>query len=166
MCQIWIAGWCRYTDRKFDFWCAVQRRGVSAGATPARQADTFQPEGIGAASGGNDTAEASGVEGPLRDLPRVQAVIPINVIEASKRIMREPTRPKYGEGCQSVRPKPGYGRTLWGQDTRRGKDDGMYTKEHQRNTGDPMRSGCVSPNRQAARPRPGRMGSRIGPWYR
>jgi hypothetical protein len=42
----------------------VKRRCVSAGVTPARQAGTFQPEGIGAVSGGNDTAEASGVESP------------------------------------------------------------------------------------------------------
>ena len=60
----------------------------------------------------------------------MQAVIPINVIEASKSLMREPTRRKYGEGCQSGGPKPGYGRTLRGQDARRGKDDGMHTKEH------------------------------------
>ena len=90
----------------------------------------------------------------------------MNVMEASKSLMREPTRRKYGEGCQSARPKPGYGRTLWGPDARRGKDDGMHTKEHKTQHGISQRSGRVSPNRQSVRTRPGRVGSRIGPWYR
>jgi hypothetical protein len=50
-----------FAESKFP--CAVKRRGVSAGVTPARpprQASTFQPEGSGAVSGGNDTAEACG----------------------------------------------------------------------------------------------------------
>jgi len=55
---------------------------------------------------------------------------------------------------------------LKGRDIRRGKDDGMYTKEHKTQHGISQRSGRVTPNWHSARSRPGRVGSRIGPWYR
>src|ERR1700675_626567 len=49
--------------------------------------------------GGNEAVEAFGVEGPSRDLAIVQAVTRVNVEQASKWVMRKPTRPKHGEGC-------------------------------------------------------------------
>ena len=49
--------------------------------------------------GGNEIVEAFGVEGPSRDLAIMQAVTRVNVEQASKRVMREPTRRDYGEGC-------------------------------------------------------------------
>jgi hypothetical protein len=49
--------------------------------------------------GGNEVVEAFGVEGPLRDLAIMQAVTRVNVEQASKWLMRKPTRRKGGEGC-------------------------------------------------------------------
>ncbi len=49
--------------------------------------------------GGNEIVEAFGVEGPSRDLAIMQAVTRVNVEQASKWVMRKPTRLEYGEGC-------------------------------------------------------------------
>ena len=55
---------------------------------------TFAPAGSNRSSrGGNEATGAFGVEGPLRDLAIVQAVMRVNVEQASKRAMRKPTRP-------------------------------------------------------------------------
>ena len=40
-------------ENQINFPCAVKKRCVSAGVTPARQASMFQAEGIGAVSGGD-----------------------------------------------------------------------------------------------------------------
>ena len=54
---------------------------------------TFAPAGSNWSSrGGNEAAEASGVEGPVRDLATMQAVMRMNTEQASKRVMRKPTR--------------------------------------------------------------------------
>ena len=44
-----------------------------------------------------------------------------------------------------------YRRTLWGQVVRRGKDDGMYTKEHKTQHGISQRSGRLTPPEPAVR---------------
>jgi hypothetical protein len=48
--------------------------------------------------GGDEAIEAFGVEGPSRDLAIMQAVTRVNVEQASKEMMRKPTRRHYGEG--------------------------------------------------------------------
>jgi len=54
---------------------------------------TFAPAGSNWSSrGGNEAAEASGVEGLVRDLATMQAVMRMNTEQASKRVMRKPTR--------------------------------------------------------------------------
>ena len=59
----------------------------------------FVPTGSNWSSrGGNEAAEASGVEGSLRDLANMQAVMRVNTEQASKSSMRKPTRLNYGEG--------------------------------------------------------------------
>ena len=54
---------------------------------------TFVPTGSNwSRRGGNEAAEASGVEGLVRDLATMQAVMRMNTEQASKRVMRKPTR--------------------------------------------------------------------------
>jgi hypothetical protein len=77
--------------------CAVQRHGLPVGAKPTRQL-SLQPVAIGAVVQGG-TAEASGVEGHFGGLANMQAVTRVNVAQASKRVMRKPTRLNFGEGC-------------------------------------------------------------------
>ena len=48
---------------------------------------------------GNDAAGAFGVEGHIGDLASMQAVTRVNAEQASKSLMRTPTRRKRGEGC-------------------------------------------------------------------
>src|SRR5579863_4430259 len=93
---------------------------------------TIAPAGSNRSSrGGNEAAEAFGEEGPERDLASVQAVTRVNAEQASKIVMRKPTRRDYGEGCH-----------FWGEESeegprkfRRGIGDGMYTR------GRPMQHG-------------------------
>jgi hypothetical protein len=59
----------------------------------------FAPAGSNRSDrGGNEAVEAFGVEGPSRDLASVPAVTRVNVEQASKRLMRKPTRQEHGEG--------------------------------------------------------------------
>ena len=79
----------------------VVRRGkaLSSSGCESRPA-TFAPAGSNRSNrGGNEAVEAFGVEGPSRDLAIVQAVTRVNVEQASKEMMRKPTRQHYGEGC-------------------------------------------------------------------
>jgi hypothetical protein len=64
----------------------------------------------------------------------MQAVTRVNAEQASKQVMREPTRLSYGEGRR------------WGDEqsdrvpqSRRGIGDGMHDEEPDRNTGSPLR---------------------------
>src|SRR5271157_4014723 len=60
---------------------------------------TFVPAGSNRSScGGNETAEASGVEGHESDLVSMQAVTRVNAEQASKDVMWKPTRHDFGEG--------------------------------------------------------------------
>ena len=59
----------------------------------------FVPAGSNRSScGGNETAEASGVEGHESDLVSMQAVTRVNAEQASKDVMWKPTRHDFGEG--------------------------------------------------------------------
>ena len=78
---------------------------------------TVAPAGSNRSNGGgNEIVEAFGVEGPSRDLAIMQAVTRVNVEQASKWVLRKPTRREYGEGCywwgseRNLRPliPPGY----------------------------------------------------------
>jgi hypothetical protein len=61
---------------------------------------TFAPAGSNRSSrGGNKAAEAFGVEGHVSDSAIMQAVTRVNVEQASKNVMRKPTRHFFGEGC-------------------------------------------------------------------
>ena len=54
---------------------------------------TFAPAGsYWSSRGGNEAAEASGVEGSVRDLATPQAIICMNSEQAAKRVMRKPIR--------------------------------------------------------------------------
>jgi hypothetical protein len=86
----------RYLD-KSPISCAVQRHGLPVGANPTRQL-SLQPVAIGAVAQG-EAAEAFGVEGHFGDSANMQAVMRMNVEQASKRLMRKPTRRNHGEGC-------------------------------------------------------------------
>ena len=77
--------------------CAVKGAGPQWVQLPP--GNWFAPSGSNRSSGrGNEVAEAFGVEGRLGDLASVQAVIRVNVEQASKLAMQEPTRPNFGEG--------------------------------------------------------------------
>jgi hypothetical protein len=59
----------------------------------------FAPTGSNRSShGGNEAAEASGVEGHISDLASMRAVTRVNAEQASKDAMRKPTRQNSGEG--------------------------------------------------------------------
>ena len=114
----------------------------------------FAPAGSNRSSrGGNETAEAFGVEGPERDLAIMQAVTRVNAEQASKSLMRKSTQLSYGEDCH-----------LWGSERdvhpgfRRGSGDGMHERGRPRNTGNPIRRSSVKINQRPARERLGAMG--------
>jgi hypothetical protein len=77
----------------------------------------------GSSCGGDEAAEAFGVEGHAGDLTSMQAVTRVNAEQASKIQMQKPTRKDYGEGCH-----------CWGserartQEFCRGSGDGMCTR--------------------------------------
>src|SRR5262249_1693222 len=134
------------------------REGAGPQREESRPETGFAPPGSNrSSSGGNEAAEASGVEGRFSDLASRQAVTKVNAEQASKRITQELTRRKYGEG-----------RSRWGRTSEqsrrscRGIGDGMQTQGTRRNTGSPSgdRRGAV--NWQLARARPGRLGWRRG----
>ena len=67
-----------------------------------------------------------------------QAVTRVNVEQASKRVMWEPTRLSYGEGRRCVGMNLPLGRTSDEyQQSHRGSDDGMSEEETMGNTGSP-----------------------------
>ena len=70
----------------------------SVGAIPTRQL-SLQPVAIGAAGGGNETAEAFDGKGRLGDSASRQAVTRVNAEQASKRVMWEPTRAQTGKAA-------------------------------------------------------------------
>ena len=93
----------------------------------------FAPPGSNrSSSGGNEAAEASGVEGRLGDLASLQAVTDVNAVQAPKQVMQELTRRESGES-----------RSRWESTSEsahrscRGIGDGMWTKGTRRNTGNP-----------------------------
>lgn len=81
----------------------------------------------------------------------VQAVTRVNAEQASKWVMRGPTRLNNGEGChrgvQRFRAEKAGGMSDQAPRPRRGSGDGMYTQEFARNTGPPRRRGRVTRNR-------------------
>jgi hypothetical protein len=80
-----------------DFQCAVKRRWSTAGKVPP--GNWFAPPGSNRSSGGgNETAEASGVEGRVGDMASLQAVMKVNAVQAPKQAMQEPTRLESREG--------------------------------------------------------------------
>jgi hypothetical protein len=147
------------TRPSLTFACAVKRRWSTAGESPARE--LFAPPGSNrSSSGGNEAAEASGVEGRIGDLASLQAVTIVNAVQAPKRVMQEPTRRESREGRR--RWENTSEQSHW---SCRGIGDGMQTKGTRRNTGSP--SGDRSRiNRKLVRVSPGRLGWRRGPQYR
>ena len=79
--------------------CAVTRRRSSAGANPARQL-SLQPVAIGADDGGNDIVRSTPRRAALGGSATMRAATRVNAEQASKRLMRKPTRLSCGEGCQ------------------------------------------------------------------
>ena len=74
-------------------------KALSSSGCESRPA-TVAPAGSNRSNdGGNKVVEAFGVEGPSGDLAIMQAVTRVNVEQASKWVMRKPTRLEYGEGC-------------------------------------------------------------------
>jgi hypothetical protein len=87
----------------------------------------------------------------MGDLASKQAVTRVNAEQASKRVMRRPTRLNNGEGCHhgvqrscAEEAKSTSDQAPW---LRRGNGDGMHTQEDVRNTGLPRRCGRVTRNR-------------------
>jgi len=122
-----------------------ERRWTTAGKGPP--GNWFAPPGSNrSSSGGNEAAEASGVEGHFSDSASRQAVTKVNAEQASKTTTQELTRRKYGEG-----------RSRWGRTSEqsrrscRGIGDGMYAKGIRRNTGSP--SGDCNTDQRATRER-------------
>ena len=77
--------------------CAVKRCWFLVGASPTRQ--LVAPAGSSrSGSGGNEAVEAFDDKGSFSDSASKQAVTRVNAEQASKRVMREPTRLNNGEG--------------------------------------------------------------------
>ena len=75
------------------------RRAKAALSSGCKAHPATAPAGSNRSShGGNEVAEAFGVEGPSRDLAIVQAVTRVNVEQASKVLTWKPTRLYIGEG--------------------------------------------------------------------
>jgi hypothetical protein len=126
------------------FACAVKRRWSTAGRIPP--GNWFAPPGSNrSSSGGNEAAEASGVEGRVGDLASLQAVTIVNAVQAPKRVMQEPTRRESREGRRRWEMSEQSHRSC------RGIGDGMQTKGTRRNTGSP--SGDRSQGQPATRKR-------------
>ena len=113
----------------------------------------FAPPGSNrSSSGGNEAAEASGVEGRFGDLASMQAVTRVNAVQAPKQVMQEPTRRESREG-----------RRRWERTSERahrscrGIGDGMQTMGTRRHTGKPGGDRRTM-NRELVRARPGRPG--------
>ena len=124
---------------------------------------TVAPAGSNRSNGGgNESVEAFGVEGPLRDSAIVQAVTRVNVEQASKSTMRKPTRLKHGEGCHRC--------------GKRAKSDptdsaGVVTmactkEEDSGNTGSPVVWPCARPTGAPRGAESGTAGWRMGAYYR
>ena len=97
---------------------------------------SLQPEAIGAAEEVTNLPEPLMEKGRRSDSASMWAVTRVNVEQASKSLMREPTRPDIGEGCH-----------LWGnerqvtQGSRRGIGEGTHVQGDQCNTGNPSGGG-------------------------
>ena len=75
----------------------MKRRWSTAG--DSAPGNWFAPPGSNRSSdGGNEVAEAFGVEGRDGDLASVQAITSVNAEQASKRLLQEPTLHFSGEG--------------------------------------------------------------------
>ena len=120
----------------------------------------LQPVAIGAAVEVTRPPEPSMERVALGDSASKQAVTRVNVEQASKQAMWEPTQQRDGEGRrhgfhgEQHHPRP------W---SHRGNDDGMFAQGDRTQHGRPQVVGDVTPNRMPARDRPGRLGSRRGP---
>jgi len=71
----------------------VKGLGSPGVSIPPPATGSLQPEAIGAACGGNETAEAFENNGPHGGPAIRQAGTRVNVEQASKRVTWEPTRP-------------------------------------------------------------------------
>ena len=84
--------------RRIAHLCVRREKALSSCGCEPRPA-TVAPAGSNRSNGGgNEAVEAFDVEGPSRDLAIMQAVTRVNVEQASKEMMRKPTRRHYGEG--------------------------------------------------------------------
>ena len=146
--------------------CAVKRRKSSAGCE-ARPATLFAPAGSSrSGGGGNEAAGAFETTGDSSRSASGQAITRVNVEQASKRMMWEPTRPHCGEGrrrwaTEGVKIPLTSDQT---QRSHRGSDDGMPVHGDPTRHGKPQAAGARGSDRQPARARPGGLGWRTGPY--
>jgi hypothetical protein len=83
--------------------------------------------------GGNEIVEAFDGKGRLGRSASKQAVICVNTEQASKRVMREPTQPEFGEGRGCGKTERQY------LQSRRGSGDGMSAHGDDTKHGKPWR---------------------------
>ena len=103
--------------------------------------------------------EALWIEGPPWVVQRAcRPQRAVNVGQASKRLMRKPTRPVFGEGCQ----RPGSERTHAPVGSAEVVTAACTREGNSSNTGNPA-GGAARANRNPARDRLGRSGWRRGP---
>ncbi len=155
--------------------CAVQRRLISSGCEshPA----TVAPAGSNrSSSGGNEAAEAFGVEGHFGDSASMQAVTWVNAEQASKRPDAEADPSRY-----RGRPPPQELKSEHTLRFRRGSGDGMHVLGDLAQHGNPRsvegrdfqpdaREGQAGLGGVADRPvvplTPGNAGRGKGPWFK
>jgi hypothetical protein len=112
--------------------------------------------------GGNETAGASEKTGRSSGSASPQAVTRVNVEQASKDLMWEPTRLLIGEGRSRWGIEAHASRSDTNRGSHRGNDDGMRAQGDPRQHGKPHRRERVTPDRTPARDTPGRPGWRTG----
>jgi len=134
-----VLDWVRKHWRRFRlsrFRCSTKTCSAGAcrpvrSATPTQFDPTRRQIGAG---GGNEAAEASGVEGRVGDLASLQAATIVNAVQAPKRAMQEPTRRESREGRRRWETSEQSHRSC------RGIGDGMQTKGTRVGTPNPQLS--------------------------
>ena len=132
--------------------CAVERRCFPAGGE-SRPA-TVAPAGSNRSGSRRVTIRTEALDGKgppwaVQRACRLQRAV--NVEQASKRVMRKPTRRQYGEGCQ----RPGKRATRAPVGSAGGIDGGMHARGRQQQHGKPCR--------WRARAKPGAREGQLGP---
>ncbi len=136
----------------------VKRCGFSSGCK-SHPANSVAPAGsYRSGGGGNETVGAFETTGRFGGPASGQAVTRVNAEQASKAMMREPTRQHNGEGRRHWQNGGHTPRSDLSQWSRRGSGDGMPANGNPAQHVKPHAAAGVTADRKPVRDRPGRLG--------